>query len=89
MGGTVEADGPGIYSRITQGTPESSVAVGFFPAHSFIVRLFSAVLCLHPCTGCALVAASGSTLAVVCRLLIAGASLVAEHRLEAHGSSWA
>ena len=45
--------------------------------------LFLAALALHGCEGFFLVAASrGCSLVVVCRLLIAVASLVAEHRLQ-------
>ena len=52
--------------------------------YSFIY-LFLTLLGLHCCTGFPLVVASGgSSLAVVCGLLIAVASLVAKHQL--HGS---
>ena len=48
----------------------------------YLIFLFLALLGLHCCTGFALVVASGGYfLAVVCRFLIAGASLAAEHRL--------
>ena len=63
-----------------QGTTVSSRLILYFSSLMTLKNVFLAVLGLRYCEGFSLVAASGgSSLVVVCRLLISAASLIERH----------
>ena len=76
-------------SQLLSVCPVSSLSLPYHHGQDLLSSiLVLAALALHGCAGFFLVAASrGYSLVVVCRLLIAVASLVAEHRLQSARAS--